>query len=124
MIKLAVPLLHVSVAKEAIDFYCNRLGFHLDFAHGVVEAHSDPCYMGISRDGVRLVVSSFSGDGVAGGVANLMVDNVNSLHDEFVAKGVTIDLPPIDQSWGSREMYIKDADRNCLRFIAEYQRAA
>jgi uncharacterized glyoxalase superfamily protein PhnB len=121
MIKFAVPLLHVSVAKTAIDFYCSRLGFRLEFAHGVDDVHSDPCYMGISRDGVWLNISSFSGDGVAGGVANLMVDDVDALHAEFLAQGVTIDLPPSDQTWGNREMYIKDADRNCLRFIVEHK---
>jgi len=47
-----------------------------------------------------------------------MVDNVDSLYSEFTAKHVHIDVPPVDQSWGSREMYVKDADGNCLRFIA------
>jgi len=124
VIKLAVPLLHVSVAKAAIGFYCHRLGFRLEFAHGVDDAHSDPCYVGISRDGVWINLSSFSGDGVAGGVANLMVDDVDALHAEFVARGVSIDSGPVDQTWGRREMYVKDADRNCLRFIADRQSSA
>ena len=76
----------------------------------------DPAYMGISRDGVWIVLSSFSGDGVVGGVVNLMADNIDALHEEFVAAGVGIDLAPYDQTWGTREMYVKDADRNCLRF--------
>jgi hypothetical protein len=38
-------------------------------------------------------------------------------HEEFVAQGISIDVPPVDQTWDSREMYVKDADRNCLRFI-------
>ena len=49
---------------------------------------------------------------------NLMVDNVDSLFAEFAAKNVEVDVPPVDQTWGSREMYVKDADGNCLRFIA------
>ena len=76
----------------------------------------DPCYMGISRDGVWVILSSFSGDGVAGGVVNFIVDDVDQLYAEFVANGVAIDLPPVDQTWGTREMYVKDADRNSLRF--------
>ena len=119
MIKLAVPLLHVSSATEAVGFYCNGLGFRLEFSHRPDGVESDPCYMGISRDGVWMNLSSFSGDGVAGSVANLMVDDVDGLHAEFVGKGIAIDLPPADQTWGSREMYLKDADRNCLRFIQE-----
>jgi uncharacterized glyoxalase superfamily protein PhnB len=119
MIKLAVPLLHVSSATEAVEFYCIGLGFRLEFSHRPDGVESDPCYMGISRDGVWMNLSSFSGDGVAGSVANLMVDDVDGLHAEFVGKGIAIDLPPVDQTWGSREMYLKDADRNCLRFIQE-----
>jgi uncharacterized glyoxalase superfamily protein PhnB len=73
--------------------------------------------MGISRDGIWVNLSSFSGDGVSGGVVNLFVDDVDTLHAEFVAQGVLIDSGPVDQTWGSREMYVKDSDGNCLRFI-------
>jgi uncharacterized glyoxalase superfamily protein PhnB len=72
--------------------------------------------MGLSRDGVWIILSSFSGDGVAGGVVNLLVEDVDALYAEFLAADVAIDLPPVDQTWGVREMYIKDSDRNCLRF--------
>lgn len=119
MIKQAVPLLHVSNAGAAVDFYCDRLGFQLQFSHGPAGEKVDPSYIGISRDGTWIILSSFSGDGVPGGVVNFMVDEVDALHREFVAKGVAIDLAPYDQTWGSREMYVKDADRNCLRFIGE-----
>ncbi len=119
MIKLAIPLLHVSNSAAAEDFYCNRLGFRRGFAHRGDEAKADPCYMGVSRDGVWLHLSSFSGDGVSGGVVNLLVDDVDALHAEFVAKGVRIDVAPVDQTWGTREMYVKDADGNCVRFMSD-----
>lgn len=117
MIKVAIPLLHVSDSALAENFYCHQLGFRREFAHRPDGAESDPCYMGVSRDGVWLHLSSFSGDGVSGGVASLIVENVDSLHAEFVAKKVPIDVEPVNQTWGSREMYVKDADRNCIRFI-------
>lgn len=117
MIKVAVPLLHVSNTAAAVEFYCDKLGFTLQFQHRPENVSSDPCYMGISRDAVWMNLSSFSGDGVAGCVVNLMVDDVDMLHREFVAKGVAISIEPVDQTWGSREMYVKDADGNCLRFI-------
>ena len=46
---------------------------------------------------------SFSGDGVAGGVVNFLVDSVDTLHAEIVAKGVAIHVAPVDQTWGTRE---------------------
>jgi uncharacterized glyoxalase superfamily protein PhnB len=117
VLKLAIPLLHVSSSSVAEEFYCDRLGFKREFAHRGDESKADPCYMGISRDSVWLHLSSFSGDGVSGGVANLIVDNVDALHAEFVAKGIRIAVAPVDQTWGTREMYVKDADGNTLRFI-------
>jgi catechol 2,3-dioxygenase-like lactoylglutathione lyase family enzyme len=118
VLKLAIPLLHVSNAAAAEDFYCNRLGFRREFAHRNDETKPDPCYMGLSRDGIWLHLSSFSGDGVSGGVVNLLVDDVDALHAELVANGTPIDSGPVDQTWGTREMYVKDADRNSIRFIA------
>lgn len=35
MIKLAIPLVHVSDSAAAQDFYCNRLGFRREFAYRV-----------------------------------------------------------------------------------------
>jgi len=115
--KLAIPVLHVSNSATAEEFYCGQLGFHRDFAYRVDESQADPCYMGLTRDAVELHVSSFSGDGVAGGVVFLMVDDVDALHAEFVAKGISIALKPTEQSWGNREMYVKDADGNSIRFV-------
>jgi len=34
---------------------------------------------------------------------------------------VTIDTGPINQDWGNREMYVKDADGNCIRFTQELE---
>lgn len=117
MIKTAIPLLHVASSLSAEDFYSNKLGFRKEFAYRSNDTKADPCYMGISRDDVWLHVSSFSGDGLSGSVANLIVDDVDALHAEFAAKGVRIDLAPVDQTWGNREMYVRDADGNCVRFI-------
>jgi hypothetical protein len=96
--KLAIPVLHVSSAAAAEEFYGGRFGFRRDFAYRVDDARADPCYMGLSRDGVELHVSSFSGDAVAGGAVFLLVEDVDALHAELIAKGVAIRLPPTDQS--------------------------
>ena len=117
MFKLAIPVLHVSSSAAAEEFYCGRLGFHRDFAYRLDESQADPCYMGLTRDGVELHVSSFSGDGVSGGVVFLIVDDVDALYGELVQKEVPIALKPTEQSWGNREMYVKDPDGNSIRFV-------
>jgi uncharacterized glyoxalase superfamily protein PhnB len=109
----------VSNSAAAEAFYCDQLGFRKQFAYRIDETRSDPCYMGLARDDARLHLSSFSGDGVSGGVVYLLVDDVDALYAEFVAKAVPVALEPTDQTWGNREMYVKDADGNSIRFIRE-----
>src|SRR5262249_12862679 len=115
--KLAIPVLHVGSSASAEEFYCNRLGFRREFAYRLDESKQDPCYMGLTRDAVEIHVSSFSGDAFPGSVVFLLVEDVDALHAELVAKGVPIALEPTDQTWGNREMYVKDPDGNSLRFV-------
>jgi len=115
MIKLAIPLLHVSDPVSAESFYCDGLGFTKTFTYRPF-GELGPCYFGIIRDEIRVHISSFPGDGKAGNAIVLITDNVDALHEEFVGKGLKIDLRPTDQSWCNREMYIKDPDNNSIRF--------
>lgn len=117
MLKSVTPLLRVTRADVAEQFYCDLLSFQQTFAYRPDDERPDPCYMGLQRDGVSLHVSSFPGDGVIGGVVNVYVDSVDELHAELVGRGVAIDSGPVDQTWGNREMYVKDRDGNSLRFI-------
>ena len=117
MFKDAIPVLHVGSSEVAEEFYCKRLGFRRQFAYRVDENKPDPCYTGLVRDEACLHVSSFSGDGASGGVVRFEVEDVDALHAELAGKGVRIDTGPVDQTWGTREMYVKDADGNSVRFI-------
>jgi hypothetical protein len=40
-------------------------------------------------------------------VVNLIVEEVDALHAELVEKVARIDTGPVDQTWGTREMYEK-----------------
>lgn len=116
MFKSAIPVLHVSNSAAAEEFYCTGLGFEREFAYRPFGS-LDPCYMGLVRDEAELHVSSFSGDAVAGGVVYLLVGDIDQLHEELRQKGVPIDAGPVDQEWGNRELYVKDADGNAIRFF-------
>ena len=119
MFKLAVPVLHVGSSATAEKFYCDDLGFERAFAYRIDETRADPCYMGLTRDDAWLHVSSFSGDGVSGTCVYLLVDDVDVLHEELARRGVAIAMPPTDQTWGNREMYVRDPDGNQVRFIQQ-----
>ena len=116
MMQGVTPVLGVSDSKAAQEFYCGKLGFELQFAYRPFRDHDDPCHMGVKRDYAVMRLSSFSGDGVPKTGVIIWTDDVDSLHEEFVSKGVPIDTPPIDQVWGLREMHIRDADENKLSF--------
>jgi uncharacterized glyoxalase superfamily protein PhnB len=113
LFRLAIPVLHVSSSAAAEEFYCHRLGFRRHFAYRVDEIKPDPCYIGLTRDDAWLHVSSFSRDGVSGGVVYLLVDDVDELYEELLGRNVDIDLEPTDQTWGNREMYVK------VRFVRQ-----
>src|SRR5450432_317743 len=115
MIKIAIPLLHISNPVLAENFYCSQLGFKKKSDYRPF-GETGPCYFGLIRDGVRIHLSSFPQDGKPGNPFVLIVDNADILYDEFVMKGVQIGLAPTIQKWGNREMYIKDKDNNSIRF--------
>jgi hypothetical protein len=73
------------------DRFSSRVRISLD------DEKSDPGFLGLVRDRVKLHVSSFPGDGVSGAVAAFVVEDVDALHAEFLGKGVTISLEPTDQ---------------------------
>ncbi|MGH9867252.1 MAG: glyoxalase superfamily protein [Candidatus Polarisedimenticolia bacterium] len=116
MFKMAIPVLHVSSSAAAEEFYCGKLGFHPEFTYRPGEGQ-DPCYMGLLRDGARLHISSFPGGGVPGTLVYLVVDDVDELHRDLIGRHVAIDMPPTDQTWGNREMYVRDIDRNKIAFV-------
>ena len=118
MLKQVIPVLHMTNADATEAFYCGRLGFQREFNVPASETKRDPCYLGVSRDGAVLHLSSHSGDGVVGGAVYFLCDSVDKLHSEFVAKNVSIHIPPVDQSWGMRELYVLDPDGNSVRFGA------
>ena len=114
-LRQAVPVLRVANFEAAQSFYCAKLGFQQEWVYQPNQT-INPSYAGLSRDGVQFHVSSFPGDGVFGSVVNFYVADVDALFSEFAARGVAVDLTPTDQTWGTREMYVRDADGNCLRF--------
>jgi uncharacterized glyoxalase superfamily protein PhnB len=117
MLQHAIPVLRVTNSTAAEDFYCSGLGFQRTFCWPPTE-QSEPRYFGVNRDGVELHISSFPGDGTPGTTVFVLVDDVDLLHRELLSNGVHIDTAPIDQTWGTREMFVKDADRNCIRFAS------
>ena len=116
MIHSAIPVISVSDSIKAEDCYCNVLGFQKLFAYRPDPNKNDPCYLGIERDGVRLHLDSFKPERAGTMGAFLYVSDVDQLYAEFAARSATCQLPPTNQTWGNREMHIRDQDGNVLCF--------
>lgn len=115
MFENAVPVIRVSDSRVAEAFYCNALGFRILSSWRPDEAKADPCYMTLVRDGARLHVHSFRSGATGESAVYIHVDDVDALHAELTAKGIAVgDL--LDQTWGTRETGVRDADRNIITF--------
>jgi len=117
MLKTAIPVIHVSDSKRAEEFYCRRLGFTLLSSWRPHDTAPDPCYLTVARDGATLHLTSFKDGTVGTWTSNVyvFVDDVDAIYLELAAGAVTSG-PPIDQSWGTREIGVRDADRNVITF--------
>ena len=113
---------------------CRRMGPSIDFYTKVLDfdcvehdGNGDPTVSVLMRGGALLLLSSHGGDGTFGQAIVVVTDNVDALFHKFRARGLKTpgnpDAPaevhegPIDQSWGTRELYVDDPDGNTLRFV-------
>jgi catechol 2,3-dioxygenase-like lactoylglutathione lyase family enzyme len=109
--------------KTSIAFYTDVLDFEC-VEHG---GDADPSCSTLMRGGSLLLLSSHGGDGEFGQAVVVLTDNVDALFQRFRARGLKTpgnpDAPtvvhegPIDQTWGTRELYVDDPDGNTLRFV-------
>jgi catechol 2,3-dioxygenase-like lactoylglutathione lyase family enzyme len=109
--------------KTTLEFYTGLLDFrHVDGDDSL----QDPCFSVLEREGSLLYLSSHKGDGAFGQAVVVTTDDVDGLFRLFRSRGLRTpgnpDAPravhegPIDQSWGTREFYVDDPDRNTIRF--------
>lgn len=124
MFQTAVPVIRVTSSIAAEAFYCKGLGFTLLSSWRLDETKDDPRYMTLSRDEARLHVHSFQAGTVGASAVYVFVDDIDSLYAELMSNGISVSGPPIDQEWGTREIAVRDADRNLLTFGQCRQRAS
>jgi uncharacterized glyoxalase superfamily protein PhnB len=124
MIKCAIPVIAITNSPRAEDYYCKVLGFSKLFSYRPDPTKVEPCYMGVARDGVTLHLQSFKRERAGMTDAFLYVENVDRLFTEFSAAGAIVHMPPTDQTWGTREVGIRDPDGNVLVFAVASSRSS
>jgi len=116
---MLIPVLMVGDMPDAISFYVDILDFRLLFA----TPPEAPFYAVLERGDDELHLNLASEDRRRGGASLITVcDDVDLLFRSFVANGLSIPARPgspvyegpLDQSWGTREVYIDDPSGNTI----------
>jgi len=124
MIQSAIPVIAVTDSRRAEDYYCKVLKFTNLFTYRPDQTKAEPCYMGVARDGVTLHLQSFKPERAGMTDAFFYVADVDQLFAELSAGGALCQLPPTNQTWGTREIGIRDPDGNALVFATPLKKKA
>jgi catechol 2,3-dioxygenase-like lactoylglutathione lyase family enzyme len=118
-----IPTVRCRSMRKSLAFYTGVLDFERVDGDDDMD---DPSYSLLSRGGDQLILSSHRGDGAYGQAIVITTGNIDALFRSFRERGLRTpgnpDAPahvhegPIDQSWGTRELYVDDPDGNTLRF--------
>jgi hypothetical protein len=110
----SVPVMPSLDEAECRAFYCDFLGFEVEFEHRF--AANMPAYLGLKRGPVQLHLSPPRGDATTGSAVFVWMTGVDDYRRELAAKSDDHSIPKAaDQTWG-RELTIADPFGNRLRF--------
>lgn len=104
------PILRVENMAASLTFYVGLLGFQN-------ASWGNENFTHISRGGAGIYLSRGE-QGAGRAWVWIGVDDVDKLHAEYKASGVTVRLAPTNYSW-ALEMQIEDPDGNVLRMGSE-----
>jgi len=120
LLKNVIPILLVRNVEACAAFFEQKLGFAIDFLHGL-----PPFYGSVSRDGVCLHIryveqplfSQMAAREKSLICASIEVSNVQGLFEEFKARGVEFAQTLTEQAWGGTDFHVRDPDGNVLSFV-------
>lgn len=111
------PQFLVDNLSTAIAYYCDKLGFALDFNH-------ESFYASVSRDGfsIHLKCAPKTISDRAHRKLNehldayISVTGLSALYEELQACGATITKPLEERPWSCKDLYVEDPDGYILCF--------
>jgi predicted enzyme related to lactoylglutathione lyase len=104
------PILRVENMQASLGFYMQKLGFQN-------AAWGNDDFTCIRRGGAVMYLCR-GGQGRGGAWIWIGVEDAEKLHQELVALGVPIRMPPTNYSW-ALELHVEDPDGNVIRFGSE-----
>ena len=120
VVKDVVPILLVRDVTRSAEFFREKLGFRIDFLHGL-----PPFYGSVSRDGVKMhlrFVHEPNFTAIASREESLLcasfeVSNAQGLFEEFKRRGAEFTQPLRKQAWGGTDFHVQDPDGNVISFV-------
>ncbi len=108
------PVLPVGDIPAAVNYYCDTLGFALDFVMGEPPSHSS---MTRGRVGIQFTnaPSDFSANDYPGWFY-FLVDGIDTPYEDYTAKRVTVSRALQSHAHGMREFEVVDCNGFHLRF--------
>jgi len=114
-LKRAVPILRILDERKAKEFYCDFLGFKIDWEHRFEP--NTPLYMQVSRGDIVLHLSEHYGDGIPGAALMVVVTGIEEFHRELSRKKYKYFRPGVElRPWNAKEMGVIDPFGNRIRF--------
>jgi catechol 2,3-dioxygenase-like lactoylglutathione lyase family enzyme len=125
-----IPQIRCSRFAQAFEFYTKILDFEYVEGDDPTSANK-AAFCVLSRQGDQIFLCNF--DGGTRSVVAVMTDDVDGVFRKFRARGLEtpgdpnvpaeeVHQGPVDQTWGTREFYVRDPDGNSLRFTQVIQR--
>lgn len=120
LVKDVVPILLVRDVTATAAFFEQKLGFNVDFLHGL-----PPFYGAVSRDGVCLHLrfvhhppfAKTAAEEESLLCASFEVSNVKGLFEELTERGAEFTQPLAKQPWGGTDFHVRDPDGNVISFV-------
>ncbi|WP_036566857.1 glyoxalase superfamily protein [Nocardia sp. BMG51109] len=110
-----IPVLRIFDVAKAYEFYCDYLGFAVDWEHRFEPGL--PLYAQVSRSSAKVHLSEHHGDGTPGTVVWIAVSDIHGLYAEVAGKSYAYARPGAPEDGpGGPGFSVTDPFGNELRF--------
>lgn len=113
-IQPAIPIFRIFSVDKAMEFYCDFLGFKLDWEHRFGE--NFPLYCQVSRSGMLMHLSEHAGDASPGAKVFVPMQGIRAFHAELIAKNYRYMKPGLEQAPWGLEVTVTDPFSNRIAF--------
>ena len=113
-----IPILRIFSLEKAKEFYCEFLGWKIDWSHTFGE--NFPAYMQISNGLAIVHLSEHYGDACPGSTIKINVEDIEEMALRLKAKDYKYSKPGVEvMPWNTKEMWIHDPFGNKLMFFQD-----